>query len=99
MKAPRKLLPILIVAASSLAAVPARAEEVIISVAPPAPRHGVVVVSPGHVRVPGYWRWGGRGYLWVGSGWRWAPHPRALWVPGGYRRWHGGWVWRGGHWR
>jgi hypothetical protein len=101
MNAFRKLIPVVFVAASSLTAVAARAEEIIIRTAPPARRHEVVIVRPGpnHIWIPGYWRWSGKEYLWAGGEWRLPPHPRAVWVPGGYRRRHGGWVWREGRWR
>lgn len=88
-------------AASLFAASPASAARVIIRVAPPAPRHEVIITRPGpnHVWVPGYWRWSGRDYVWVGGVWQLPPRPRAVWVPGHYRRVPGGHVWIEGHWR
>ena len=39
-----------------------------INVAPPAPRYEQVVVRPGYVWAPGYWRWDGHGHhVWVGG--------------------------------
>jgi hypothetical protein len=74
---------------------------VVIRVAPPAPRHEVIITRPGpnHVWVPGYWRWSGREYGWVGGVWQLPPRPHAVWVPGHYRRVRGGHVWVEGRWR
>ena len=70
-----------------------------INVAPPAPRYERVVVRPGYVWTPGYWRWDGHGHhVWVGGiyvrerpGHHWVP---AHWVQGP----RGGWHFVGGHW-
>ncbi len=74
---------------------------VVIRVAPPEPRHEVIITRPGpnHVWVPGYWRWSGREYAWVGGTWQLPPRPHAAWVPGHYRRVRGGHVWIEGRWR
>jgi hypothetical protein len=56
--------------------------------------------SPRHVWVGGFYRWDGRGYVWMPGYWARPPRPRAVWVPG---RWvqqrRGGWVWIDGRWR
>ena len=77
------------------------AAHVVIRIAPPVPRHEVIITRPGpnHVWVPGYWRWSGREYVWVGGVWQLPPRARAVWVPGHYRRVEGGHVWIEGHWR
>ena len=66
-------------------------------VAPPPPREERVVVRPGYVWTPGYYRYSENRYVWVGGtyvverpGYRWRPH-RWTNVNG---RWHfeeGGW--------
>lgn len=73
--------------------------DVRISVAPPPPRVERVIVRPGYVWVPGYWRWDGYAHhhVWVAgycvrarAGYRYVP---AHWV-------HEGPVWhfQAGHW-
>jgi hypothetical protein len=36
-----------------------------VRVAPPPPRYERVVVRPGYVWTPGYWRWNGRRHVWI----------------------------------
>jgi len=43
--------------------------DVSVGIAPPAPRVERVVVRPGHVWSPGYWRWNGARHVWVGGYW------------------------------
>ncbi len=61
---------------------------------PPPPAPGA-----GYVLVPGYWRWAGGRYVWVGRHWEVRRVGYSRWVPG---HWHTGpygrWVWTGGHW-
>jgi len=55
--------------------------DVIVGVAPPAPRVEVVPAPRvGYVWAPGYWRWNGHHHYWVGGywvparpGWHWVP--------------------------
>jgi YXWGXW repeat-containing protein len=55
--------------------------DVIVGVAPPAPRVEVVPVPRvGYVWAPGYWRWNGHRHFWVAgywvparAGWHWVP--------------------------
>jgi hypothetical protein len=68
-----------------------------VTIAPPAPRVERVGVRPGHVWMPGYWRWRNARYVWVGGYWvharpgyRWYP-PR--WVGCGPR-----WCMHRGYW-
>jgi hypothetical protein len=70
-----------------------------IQVAPPAPRFERVVVRPGYVWAPGYWRWQHGQHVWVGGsympervGFVWVPHH---WYQGP----HGGWHSEEGHWQ
>ena len=54
--------------AGGLLATPAQARSVVelsVQTAPPPPRFERVVVRPGHVWAPGYWRWNGRRHVWV----------------------------------
>ena len=67
--------------------------------APPAPLvENVAVVRPGHVWIPGYWRWNGYRYGWVGG--YWGPsrigyyYSPSVWVRGGL-----GWRFHAGYWR
>lgn len=69
-----------------------------INVPPPAPRYERVVVRPGYVWAPGYYRWEGGRHVWVNGyymrarpGWVWVPHH---WVQGP----RGGWHFVPGHW-
>lgn len=101
----RKLiLPVLLTLAAlgTLQAPPAQARGFValsVGIAPPPPRIERVVVRPGWVWAPGYWRWAPRAqrYVWMRGywmrahpGWRWVD-PR--WVPQGPR-----WVFRAGYW-
>ena len=94
----RKLiLPVLLTLAAlgTLQAPPAQARGFValsVGIAPPPPRIERVVVRPGWVWVPGYWRWAPRAqrYVWMRGywvrarpGWRWVS-PR--------------WVFRAGYW-
>lgn len=89
--------------AAGTAAAPAQARSVVelsVRTAPPPPRVERVVVRPGYVWTPGYWRWNGRRHVWIGGhyvrarpgyvyvGPRWEPHGPA------YRFHRGYWVHR-----
>jgi hypothetical protein len=71
-----------------------------IDIAPPAPRYERVVVRPGYVWTPGYWRWdnAGRRHVWVGGVFV-AERPGFVWIP---HRWDHGpdgrWHFQEGHW-
>lgn len=90
--------------AASLWTAPAQARtfvDVGINIAPPAPRYERVVVRPGYVWNPGYYRWDGRygRYVWVGGGYMRERHGHA-WVPAHWSRGpHGHWHMIPGHWR
>lgn len=69
----------------------------------PVPRFEVVTTHPagyGHVWVPGYWAWGGRGpgYYWVHGAWHRPPRHGSYWVPPHWSHGHGGHRWIDGHW-
>jgi hypothetical protein len=75
--------------------------DVVVRVAPPA---AVVETRPaapgaGYVWTPGYHRWDGNRYVWVGGTWVQPPHPGAHWVAHRWVRRNGGWVMVEGHWR
>jgi hypothetical protein len=62
-------------------------------VAPPQP-------SPGHVWVPGHWRWRRRGgYVWEPGHWTVPGAPTRVWVPGHWAPRGAGYVWIDGRWR
>jgi hypothetical protein len=84
-----------------LSAGAAMCAEVIIKVAPPAPRTEVRVASPGagYVWTPGYYNYVNGAHVWVGGTWVLPPHPGARWVAHRWVRRHGGWVLAEGHWR
>lgn len=86
-----------VAATGSFHAAPAFAARAVVGVsvrlplqAPPARRAERVEVRPGHVWIPGYWRWNHGAYVWAGGYWtrarvgyRYAP---ARWVACG-RHW------------
>jgi hypothetical protein len=53
----------------------------------------------GWVWTPGYHRWDGAHYAWVGGAWVEPPHPHAVWVAHRWEHRSGGWVMVEGHWR
>jgi hypothetical protein len=55
--------------------------------------------APYYVWVPGYYRYDGGRYVWVGGRYARPPYRGAAWVPG-YWRHHGhdGWYYEQGHW-
>jgi hypothetical protein len=59
-----------------------------------------VVPGAGYVWIRGYYRWGGRSYVWVPGRWERGPHAGARWSEGRWRhdRRHG-WYWVEGSWR
>jgi hypothetical protein len=68
-----------------------------VHVAPPPLRHERVVVRPGHVWTPGYWRWGGRQYVWV-NGYSVRARPGYVYRPA---RWEANgpqWRFHSGYW-
>jgi hypothetical protein len=75
--------------------------QTVIRVGPPPPRVIVVPASPhrGWVWQPGYYRYGGGQYIWVGGRWVSPPYGGAIWVPGMWRGGPNGYVWIAGHWR
>src|SRR5260370_42645723 len=68
---------------------------------PPPMRYETFVVSPGpdYVWVPGYYRYDGGGYLWVGGRWDRPPRGRGRWTPAHWERDRRGWYFVEGHWR
>jgi len=77
------------------------AEEVIIRVGPPHPvyERRIPPPGPGYYWTPGYHRWDGNRYVWVGGRWVLPPRHHAHWERAHYVRRHGGWVFVEGHWR
>ena len=74
---------------------------VYVRVGPPVPVPEVRVVAPGpdFVWIPGYHRWDGGAYVWVGGHWERAPRPHVVWVPGHWKHSSRGWYWVEGRWR
>lgn len=68
---------------------------------PPAPIIEARVAAPGagYVWVPGFHRWDGAAYAWVGGRWERPPRARAAWVPGRWVHSRSGWHYVDGHWR
>jgi hypothetical protein len=91
-------------ASVGVVALPAFAQEIIITHEPPPMRREVIPVLP-HERAeidvwqPGYWRWNGREHVWVEGHYAARPRRGAEWVPAHYDRRPGGWVFIDGHWR
>jgi hypothetical protein len=59
---------------------------------PPPPRAAMVWT-------PGFWNWGGGGWVWVPGRYMARPYPHAAWIPGHWRPRGPSWVWVPGHWR
>ena len=68
---------------------------------PPPIRAEVVGVAPGpgYVWLPGYYRYDGGGYLWVGGRWDRPPRRNARWERGHWQRDRRGWYYVEGRWR
>jgi WXXGXW repeat (2 copies) len=75
--------------------------QIVVRIGPPPPRPVEVVPAarPGYYWVPGYHRWDGHHYVWVGGAYRRPPHAGAVWEPGEWREERGGHVWHEGRWR
>jgi hypothetical protein len=76
-------------------------EEVVVRVAPPAPRVEVVprAPTPHHVWAPGYWGWRPHaGHVWYGGHWVVA-QPGYVWEPAHWSERGGYWHFVEGHWR
>lgn len=95
----RKLL-VAALFASALAVRTAQAQRYVPAVPPPpvVERYGAPPHA-GWVWHGGYYRWNGRGYVWVPGYWVRPPRPRAVWVPGHWVQRPRGWVYVQGHWR
>ena len=97
----RPMLAVLLLA-GSLSALNACAMGVMyVRMGPPPPRMEMRAHAPGsdYVWLPGYYRWDGVAYVWVGGYWARPPHPRAHWVPGRWEHTRRGWRFIQGHWR
>ena len=104
---PRRLLIGATLAAGIAAgAPPAMAQlsaEIVVPVAPPAPRVEVVPEIPVERRdreywQPGYWKWNGQAYDWAEGRYVVRPRTGAVWVPGHWERRGGGWIFVDGRW-
>ena len=74
---------------------------VYVAAGPPAAQVEVLAVAPGpeYVWIPGYHRWDGVHYVWVGGTWERRPHANASWQPGTWRHHTQGWYWTEGRWK
>lgn len=89
---------LMLAAGSALYTPPAEARSFVsVRIGPPAPRFERVVVRPGYIWAPGYWRWNGRTHVWVGGGYLVA-RPGRVWHPGHWVNRGVGWFYREGHW-
>jgi len=96
-----KLRVALLVGALGVATL-AQAQEVIVRMAPPPPVSTTVIgvaPGPGYVWIPGYHRWNGARYVWVGGRWMLPPRPGVVWVAPHWAARPGGYVFVAGHWR
>lgn len=68
-------------------------------VPPPPPRAEAPTLqpSPGHIWVPGYWKWTGVNYEWTDGRWIKGKKDR-IWVPGTWEQAGARWVWKPGKW-
>ncbi len=75
---------------------------VVVTEAPPAPRHEVIGTAPdaASVWISGYWTNTDGHWVWVPGHWETRPRPNVVWVPGHWdRNLDGrGWVWTPGRW-
>ena len=79
----------------------ASAEEVVVRVAPPAPRVEVIprAPSPRYVWAPGCWGWRPHtGHVWYGGRWV-VGQPGHVWEPAHWSERGGTWHFAEGHWR
>jgi len=92
---------LMIAAMAGMLSAGAFAADVYVRIAPP----HVLVEHPGprpgpeYVWTPGYHRWDGHAYAWVGGAWVRPPRPHAHWVAAHWVHRPGGWVLIEGHWR
>jgi len=81
---------------------PASAQEMVVRVAPPAPRYEELGPRPGpyHVWQAGTWAWHPEGrYLWHPGRWVVPPQGRTVWVRDEWVSYNGSWHLVPGHWR
>ena len=88
------------IAAGSMLAAPAFAHVAVgvsLGFPPPPARVERVAPWPGHVHIPGYWRWNGVRNVWVAGYWT---YPRAgyRYVPAHWVRTGPAWRFRAGYW-
>ena len=98
----RKFVAALVVAGSTVAAVPAMSgcygSAYVVEDGPPAPREEIVVSRPGFIWVHGHWTRPGRTWVWRG-GYYERERPEHVWVDGRWERRGRGHVWVDGGWR
>ena len=76
--------------------------QIAVRIGPPPPHRVEVIPARPHagwVWQPGFHRWDGARYVWVGGHCAEPPYRGAVWVRGHWRRGPGGYVWVEGHWR
>jgi|SRR6185503_17890073 len=99
----RKILAALVVAGSTVAALPAMSgcygtSTLVVEDVPPAPREEIVVSRPGFIWVHGRWTRPGRTWVWRG-GYYERERPEQVYVEGRWERRGRGHVWIDGGWR
>ena len=99
----RKILASLVVAGSTIAAVPAVSGcygtgTLVVEDVPPPPREEIVVSRPGHIWVHGHWMRPGRTWVWRG-GYYERERSDQVYVEGRWERRGRGHVWIDGGWR
>ncbi len=68
-------------------------------VAPPEIYEAVPPPRPGYYWNPGYQRWNGAGYVWIGGSWGRGNRRGRVWSQPGWGREGGGWRYHQGRWR
>jgi hypothetical protein len=68
-----------------------------VRLAPPPPRYERIVVRPGYVWTPGYWRWNGRRHVWV-AGYAVPVRRGYVYAPPRWYRHGPHWRFRAGYW-
>jgi hypothetical protein len=95
----RKTILGAVIAASLMGIGAAAQAQLVVNIAPPAPRHEVVPAArAGYVWAPGHYEYRGNNYTWVGGQWYTARNGYEYREPRWVQRGNGEWYMAGGNW-